>query len=46
MLPKVQGAFESIERGIKSILIAGWEGADVFKKQITGNARSGTIICQ
>jgi len=45
MIPKVRGALESIERGLKSIHIVGWEGAEIFKKQIEGNGNSGTIIC-
>jgi len=44
MIPKVQGALESIERGLKSIHIIGWEGADAFKKQLVGVENSGTII--
>jgi acetylglutamate kinase len=44
MIPKVQGALESIEKGLKSILIAGWEGAEEFKKQVAGKGSSGTII--
>jgi acetylglutamate kinase len=44
MIPKVQGALESIDRGLKSIHIVGWEGADSFKKQIEGKANSGTIF--
>jgi len=44
MIPKVQGALESIERGLKSIHIVGWEGAEAFKKQIEGTANSGTIF--
>jgi acetylglutamate kinase len=44
MIPKVQGALESIERGLKSIHIVGWEGAEAFKRQIAGSANSGTII--
>jgi acetylglutamate kinase len=35
---------ESIERGLKSIHIVGWEGAEAFKKQIEGTACSGTIF--
>ena len=45
MIPKVQGALDSIERGLKSIHIVGWEGAESFKKQISGEANSGTILC-
>ena len=44
MIPKVQSALESIERGLKSIHIVGWEGAEAFKKQLAGTANSGTII--
>ncbi len=44
MLPKVQGALESIERGLKSIHIVGWEGAEAFKNQIAGIANTGTVI--
>ncbi|MCL2261182.1 MAG: acetylglutamate kinase [Fibromonadales bacterium] len=44
MIPKVQGALESIARGLKSIHIVGWEGSDAFKKQIAGSANTGTII--
>jgi len=44
MIPKVQGALESIARGLKSIHIVGWEGAEAFKKQIAGNGNTGTII--
>lgn len=44
MIPKVQSALESIERGLKSIHIVGWEGAEAFKKQISGDANSGTIV--
>jgi acetylglutamate kinase len=46
MIPKVQGALGSIEMGLKSIHIVGWENAETFKKQITGTANSGTIISQ
>jgi len=45
MIPKVQGALESIERGLKSIHIVGWEGAEAFKRQVEGAGNSGTIIC-
>jgi acetylglutamate kinase len=44
MIPKVQGALESIERGLKSIHIVGWEGTEAFKKQIEGSENSGTIL--
>jgi len=44
MIPKVRGALESIERGLKSIHIVGWEGAETFKKQIAGTGNSGTIV--
>jgi acetylglutamate kinase len=44
MIPKVQGALESIERGLKSIHIVGWEGVEAFKKQLAGTSNSGTII--
>jgi len=44
MIPKVQGALESIERGLKSIHIVGWENSEVFKNQLAGIANSGTII--
>jgi len=44
MIPKVQGALESIERGLKSIHIVGWEGAEAFKNQIAGISNSGTIL--
>jgi acetylglutamate kinase len=44
MIPKVQGALESIERGLKSIHIVGWEGEEAFKRQIEGSVNSGTII--
>ncbi|MDR0517127.1 MAG: acetylglutamate kinase [Fibromonadaceae bacterium] len=44
MIPKVQGALESIERGLKSIHIVGWEGAEAFKKQIEQTSNSGTIV--
>jgi acetylglutamate kinase len=46
MIPKIQGALDSIEKGLKSIHIIGWEGAESFKKQISGVANSGTIIGQ
>ncbi|MCL2102238.1 MAG: acetylglutamate kinase [Fibromonadales bacterium] len=46
MIPKVQGALESIERGLKSIHIIGWEGAEAFKSQIAGNGNSGTILAE
>ncbi|MDR1811879.1 MAG: acetylglutamate kinase [Candidatus Fibromonas sp.] len=44
MIPKVRGALESIERGLKSIHIVGWEGANIFKNQIAGTGNSGTIV--
>jgi acetylglutamate kinase len=44
MIPKVQGALESIERGLKSIHVVGWKSAEVFKEQLAGTANSGTII--
>jgi acetylglutamate kinase len=44
MIPKVRGDLESIDMVLKSILIAGWEGAEEFKKQVAGKASSGTIL--
>ena len=44
MIPKVQGALESISRGLKSIHIVGWEGAEAFKNQIEEISNSGTIV--
>jgi acetylglutamate kinase len=44
MIPKVKSALASIERGLKSIHIVGWEGAEAFKKQIDGSANSGTVL--
>ncbi|MCL2284701.1 MAG: acetylglutamate kinase [Fibromonadales bacterium] len=44
MIPKVQGALDSIDRGLKSIHIVGWEGAEPFKRQLAGNGNTGTII--
>ena len=44
MIPKVQSALESMERGLKSIHIVGWENAESFKRQIEGKANSGTIF--
>ncbi len=44
MIPKVRGALASIERGLKAIHIVGWEGAEIFKKQIAGTGNSGSIV--
>ncbi|GHV15744.1 acetylglutamate kinase [Fibrobacterales bacterium] len=46
MIPKVGSAFESIERGLKSIHIVGWEGSAAFISQIEGTGNTGTIIAE
>lgn len=44
MIPKVRESFASISRGLKSIHIVGWNSAEQFQKQISGEQNSGTIL--
>ncbi len=44
MIPKVRESFRSIQRGIRSIHIVGWNGSESFEKQIQGEQNNGTIL--
>lgn len=44
MIPKVRDSFRSIQRGIQSIHIVGFNGIDRFVKQIQGELNDGTIL--
>jgi acetylglutamate kinase len=46
MIPKVRGARESVEKGIKQVHICGWNGRDTLKNELSALTASGTIICR
>ncbi|HUI91637.1 MAG TPA: acetylglutamate kinase [Chitinivibrionales bacterium] len=44
MMPKVRGAKESVENGVRQVHICGWNGKDTFKKEMKPDTSSGTVI--
>ncbi len=46
MIPKVRGARESVENGIKQVHICGWYGSETLKNELSAETATGTIICK